>query len=68
VVALDFERVQFIIVEQQIFVLGDFVALAFVGGVHRLACLVVDKLLAQAVAGLPVDLPERDALGRAGGG
>ena len=67
VIAFDFERVEFVVFDQQVFVLGDLVALGLVSGVDRLAGLVVDQLLAQAVAGLPVDLPERDALGGTGG-
>ncbi len=45
---------------------ADLVAAAFVGGVDRLASLVIDQLLADAIAGDFVDLPEGDAL--AGGG
>jgi hypothetical protein len=33
-----------------------------VGGVDRLASVLVDQLLAQPVAGSPVDLPEGDPL------
>jgi hypothetical protein len=43
--------------------LSTLVAADLVGRVDNLARLVVDQLLAQAVAGLLVDLPERHALG-----
>src|SRR5262245_55428389 len=46
----------------------DFVAPALVLGRDRLARLVIDQLLAQAVAGFLVDLPKRDALRRRRGG
>src|SRR5215471_978452 len=48
--------------------LVDFVAPAFVLGRDRLARLVIDQLLAQAVPALLVDLAKRDALRRRRGG
>ena len=43
---------------------GDLVAAAFVLRRDRRAGLFIDQLLAQAIAGGLVDLPECDALGR----
>src|SRR5207245_56013 len=47
--------------------LGDLVAAAFVLGGDRLAGLFIDELLAQAIAGGLVDLPQGDALGTRAG-
>src|SRR5262249_46304734 len=48
--------------------LGHLVAAAFVLGGDRLAGLFIDELLAQAIAGGLVDLPEGDALSTRAGG
>src|SRR5205807_4619098 len=64
---LDLDRFQLRILDNEVVALGDLVAAAFVFGGDRLAGLFIDELLAQAIAGGLVDLPQRDALGdRAG--
>jgi hypothetical protein len=60
--ALDLDRVQLRILDDEVLALGDLVAAAFVLGGNRLAGLFIDELLAQAIAGDLVDLPQRDAL------
>ena len=62
--ALDRNGVEFIIVHRDVSVPRVFVAAAFVRAIDRLACNLIDELLAQAVAGLLVDLAERYPLGR----
>src|SRR6516225_2450586 len=66
--ALHLDRLELVIVDLDEDTLVDFVAPALVLGRDRLARLLIHQLLAQAVAGLLVDLPKRDALGRRGGG
>ena len=66
VVALDFERFDLLVLDLDVDALVDLVAADLVGRVDHLARLVVDQLLAQAVAGLLVDLPERHPLGARG--
>ncbi len=61
---LDFDRVQFGIIDDEVLTLGDLVAAAFIFGGDRRAGLLIDELLAQAIAVGLVDLPECDALGR----
>ena len=66
--ALDLDRFELLVLDDQILALGDLVAAAFVLGIDRLAGFLIDELLTQPIAGRLVDLPEGDALcGRAGG-
>ena len=64
VVALDRDGVEFVVVHRDVGVLGVLVAAALIVGLDRLARDVVDQLLPQPIAGLLVDLAERDPLGR----
>ena len=60
--ALDLDRFQFLVLDDEVLALGDLVAAAFVFWGDRLAGFFIDELLAQAIAGGLVDLPERDPL------
>ena len=60
--ALDRDGVKLFVLDAQINALVDLVTPPLVGGLDRLARLFVDQLLAQAVAGSLVDLPEGDPL------
>ena len=62
--ALDRNGVEFIIVHRDVGVLRVLVAAPLVFTFNGLARDLVDQLLAQTVAGLLVDLAERDPLGR----
>ena len=62
VVALDRKGVEFVVLDQDIGVLGVLVAAALILALDRFARDLVDQLLAQPVAGLLVDLAERDPL------
>jgi hypothetical protein len=66
--ALHLDGFELVVVDFDVHALVDFVAPALVLGFDRLARPFVDQLLAQTVAGLLVDLPKRDALGRGSGG
>jgi len=55
------------VLNDEVLALGHLVAAAFVLGGDRLAGLFIDELLAQAIAGGLVDLPEGDALGTRAG-
>ena len=61
--ALDLDRFDFRILCDEVLALGDLVAAALVLGSNRLAGLFIDELLAQAIAGGLIDLPECNALG-----
>src|SRR5229473_2236153 len=61
--ALDLDRFELRILDDEVLALGDLVAAAFVLGGDRRAGLLIDELLAQPIAGGLVDLPKRDALG-----
>jgi hypothetical protein len=61
--ALDLDRVQLGIIDDEVLTLGDLITAAFIFGGDRFAGLLIDELLAQAIAGGLVDLPECDALG-----
>src|SRR5262245_49005052 len=65
--ALDLDRFELRILNDEVLALGHLVAAAFVLGGARLAGLFIDELLAQAIAGGLVDLPQRDALGTRAG-
>ena len=67
-VAFDRNGVDLIVLDENVLVLGDLVAAALLAGLDRLARDIVDELLAQPVAGLAVDLAERDTLARRGRG
>ena len=56
------ERLDLFVLDLDVDVLVDLVAADLVGRLDRLARHVVDQLLAQAIAGLLVDLPERHPL------
>ena len=60
--AFDLDRFQFFILDEEELILADLIASPFVFGIHRLARRGIHELLLQAVAGLPVHLPERDPL------
>ena len=62
--ALDRKGLQLFVIHWDVGVLGVFVAAALGLALDRLSRDIVDQLLAQAVAGLLVDLAERDPLGR----
>jgi len=49
--ALDLNRLQFLLLDHQVLALGDLIAAPFVFGRNRLAGFLIDKLLAQAIAG-----------------
>ena len=66
--ALDLNRLQLRILDNEVVTFGDLVATASVFRCDRRAGLFIDKLLAQAIAGGLVDLPEGDALGTRAGG
>jgi hypothetical protein len=61
--ALDLDSFELSIFNDEVLALGQLVAAAFVLGGDRLAGLFIDELLAQAIAGGLVDLPQGDALG-----
>src|SRR5207248_7935628 len=66
--ALDLDRFELRVLDDQVLPLGDLVAATLVLGLDRLVGFLIDELLAQPIAGRLVDLPEGDALGgRAGG-
>jgi hypothetical protein len=66
--ALDLDRFELLVLDDQVLPPGDLVASAPVLGVNWLAGFFIDELLTQPIAGRLVDLPEGDALcGRAGG-
>src|SRR5262249_3984268 len=65
--ALDLDRFELRILNDEVLALGHLVAAAFVLGGDRLAGFFIDELLAQAIAGGLVDLPEGDALGTRAG-
>jgi hypothetical protein len=64
VLALDREGVELVVIHRDVGVLGVFVAAALGLALDRLTSDFVDQLLSEAVAGLLVDLAERDTLGR----
>jgi hypothetical protein len=61
--ARNLDGVELRIFDEEVLALGDFVAAALVFRGDRLKGLFIDELLAQAIAGGLVDLPEGDALG-----
>src|SRR5262249_33984891 len=61
--AFDLDRIQLGIIHDEVLALGDLIAAAFIFGGDRFAGLLIDELLAQAIAGRLADLPECDALG-----
>src|SRR5262249_15993678 len=65
--ALDLDRLELCILDDEVLALGYLVAAAFVFRGDRLAGLFINELLAQPVAGRFVDLPEGDAVGRRAG-
>jgi hypothetical protein len=65
--ALDLDRFELRVLNDEVLALGHLVTTGFVLGSDRLAGLFIDELLAQAIAGGLVDLPEGDALGRRAG-
>jgi hypothetical protein len=62
VAALDRDGVDLFVFDLQVDALVDFVPAPLVAGIDRLAGLLVDQLLAEAVAGLFIDLAEGDTL------
>jgi hypothetical protein len=62
--ALDLDRFELRILNDEILALGHLVAAPFMLGANRRAGLFIDELLAQTIAGSFVDLPEFDALCR----
>ena len=67
-VALHLDRLDLLVLDQEIGVLRIFVSAALVGRLDRLAGDVVDELLAQPIAGLLVELAERHPLAGGRGG
>jgi hypothetical protein len=65
--ALDLDRFELRVLNDEVLALGHLVTTGFVLGSDRLAGLFIDELLAQAIAGGLVDLSEGDALGRRAG-
>ena len=63
-VALDFDRLELVVLDHEVRALGIFEAPALVRGLDGLAGFVVDQLLAQTIAGFLVDLAKRHALAR----
>jgi hypothetical protein len=68
VVAFDLDSLNLVIFNRDVLALPDFVSTAFVLGADGLARYIVNELLTQAVAGLLVDVAERNALAGRGGG
>ena len=64
--ALDLERLEVAVLDQDVLALGDLVALDAIGRVDRLAAHRIDQVLLQAIAGLAVQRVERHALRRRG--
>jgi hypothetical protein len=62
--ALDCDGVEFFVLDRQVDAFIDFVAATFIVRIDRLACPLVNQLLAKPIAGLFVDLPEGDSLAR----
>ena len=62
--ALNRNGVDLIVLDTQVSALPDLIAAPLIVGIDRITGLFVDQLLAEAVAGFLVDLPEGDALGR----
>jgi hypothetical protein len=60
--ALDRDGVDLFVFDLQVDALVDFVPAPLVAGIDRLAGLLVDQLLAEAVPGLLIDLAEGDTL------
>ena len=60
--ALDLNRLQLLIFDEEELAFADLVAPGLLGAVDRFAGLLIDKLLAQPVTGTAVDLPERNPL------
>ncbi len=66
--ALDLDRFELRVLDDQVLPPGNLVATALVLGIDRLAGFLIDELLTQPIAGRLVDLPEGNALcARAGG-
>jgi hypothetical protein len=65
--ALDLVRLQLLRLNLHILALGQFVAASLMLAIHHAAGLLIDHLLAQAVAGLAVYLVETCLFGLAGG-
>src|SRR5204862_2025903 len=66
--ALDLDPLEFLVLDHEVLAFGDLVAAALLLGRYGLAGFLVDQLLAQAIAGRLVDLPEGGALRRRAGG
>ena len=62
VIALDRDRVEFIIIDLDIGAFGILVSASLILALHWLARDLVNELLPESIAGLFVVLPERDAL------
>jgi hypothetical protein len=58
--ALDLDRIEFLVLDEDVGVLADLIALDAVLGVDRLAGRRVDVLLLDAVSGRPVEGVEAD--------
>ena len=58
--ALDLDRLQLLIFDEEELAFADLVAPSLLGALDRFAGLLIDKLLAQPVAGLAVDLAKRN--------
>ena len=63
-VALDLDRVEFVILDHEVRALRVFVAAPLVRRLDGLARFVVDQLLAETIAGFLVDLAKGHALAR----
>ena len=61
VVALELDALDLVVLDLDVFALGDLVALDLVGRLNGLAALLVDELPAHTVAAFPVEGAERDA-------
>src|SRR3954464_6069501 len=64
VIALDSHSIEFILLDEHVLVLCDFVAASLLTGLDRLTRHVIDELLSKPVAGRPIDLTEGHALRR----
>ena len=64
---LDLDSFELRVLNDEVLALGHLVAAAFLLGGDRLAGVFINELLAQAIAGGLVDLPQRDALGARAG-
>ena len=62
--ALDGDGLELVVLDQHVIALADLIAAGLVRALDEVAGMLVDQLLLQPVAGLPIDLLEGDTLAR----